>query len=731
MKRLKKILKITLASIILLVVSALIFSAGFYYVSTKGVALSKEKLESISSKNALQIYDVNGKLILPSEKNYIPISKLSSNTKNAFIAAEDKRYYKHNGIDIIRIGGAIVSNLKTRSFSEGASTISQQLIKNTQLSSEKTIKRKLKEIKLTRKLEKEYSKNQILEMYLNNIYFGNGCYGVENAARHYFSKSASSLTLAESAILAGTINAPGVYDIENKQANAIKRRNLILKLMLVQNKISNQEYEDAINEKLNLHLTKLSNSNYIHGKIIEESCKAVGTNENNIINKNFKIYTNINTELNNKITNLIENNYKNLQNIANICVIIVQNKENKIISCYGKNQILSSKKQPGSTIKPILVYAPAIEKGVISPATKLLDEKINISGYSPENADKKYHGYVSVREALKNSYNIPAVKLLNEIGVNYAQNFAQNLNIDFDKKDNNLAIALGGFTEGLSLKTLCDAYTSFANGGKFSLSTYITKIEDENGKTVYTNTQNSNQVMSESTAYLITDMLKDCAKSGTAKRLKDVSYDIASKTGTVGKHNSKLNTDAFNISYTTEHTIITYIGGDNLNENVNGATYPTMITKDILNILYQNHSPKNFKMPISVEKINIDKNEYDNNIVSQTENFDLATTEIFSKNNLPPKTKSSLITNMHIQNSKNNAPKISFFASENYEYIIKRKNKTKEEIISSLANLENSQIIIFEDKTANSGHIYEYYIDIYDKNGNFLQKSNSVKVRIF
>ena len=163
------------------------------------------------------MFDCNGTSIKPTSENHISIKKLSSNTKNAFICAEDKRFYTHKGIDFVRIGGAVVSNLKSKSFSQGASTISQQLIKNTHLSNEKTLKRKLKEIKLTKQLEKNYSKNDILELYLNNIYFGNGCYGIENASMHYFGKSAKNLTLAESALLAATINAPSVYDIENNQ----------------------------------------------------------------------------------------------------------------------------------------------------------------------------------------------------------------------------------------------------------------------------------------------------------------------------------------------------------------------------------------------------------------------------------------------------------------------------------------------------------------------------------
>ncbi len=729
MKRFKKFIKIVSISLVFIFISALISSASFFFVTTNGLALDTEKLEESSSQTNLQIFDYKNNLIIPSSSNYIPLTKLSSDTKNAFISAEDKRYYSHKGIDYIRIGGAIISNIKNRSFSEGASTISQQLIKNTQLSSEKTIKRKLKEISLTKKLEKEYSKEQILEMYLNNIYFGNGCYGVENASRHYFNKSASELSLAESALLAGTINAPSVYDIENHTEVAIKRRNLILSLMKKYKKISESDYNKAIIEPVSLNIIKLANNNYLYNEILEEACKKLKTTENNIKNKKVKIYTNVNLDLNNKITETISNNYKNLQNSTNISAIVVENHSNKIISVIGNKQVLASKKQPGSTIKPVLVYAPAIEKGMISPATKILDEKINISGYSPENADKKYHGYVSVRESLKNSYNIPAVKILNELGIKNAHSFANKLNINFENSDNNLAIALGGFTNGVTLKTLCDAYTAFADNGKFAVSSYITKIDDNNGKTIYHSSNEKSSVMSESTAYLITDMLKDCAKSGTAKRLRDFDFEIASKTGTVGEAGSKLNSDAYNICYTSEHTIISYVGGKNMNESINGATYPTLISKNILELLYKNTSPKNFDIPSSVSKISINKNDYDNNIISQTEQSNNSITEIFSKSNLPPKTDNTLSLKLEVINQHDKKPILCFYASNNYNYNIIRKNKTKEETISSLVGDFESKIIKFEDISAKNTEIYEYFVEICDKYNNHKFNTNSVKLK--
>ena len=730
MKKVKKILKITVFTFIAIVLSTLIFSVGFFYTATKGVALDSSKLEDTKNTFLFEVFDCNGTSIKPSSENHISIKKLSSNTKNAFICAEDKRFYTHKGIDFVRIGGAVVSNLKSKSFSQGASTISQQLIKNTHLSNEKTLKRKLKEIKLTKQLEKKYSKNDILELYLNNIYFGNGCYGIENASMHYFGKSAKNLTLAESALLAATINAPSVYDIENNQEKTIVRRNLILNLMKKYGKISTEEYESATTESVNLKITKLSNNNYIFNEIIEEACSILKTNENQLKSKKLKIFTDINLSLQNKISEKIKSNYSNLNKKNNIASIVINNKTNQIVSVVGNKNVLNSKKQPGSTIKPILVFAPAIENKIITPATKILDEKINISGYQPENADRKFHGYVSVRNCLKQSLNIPAVKILQETGIENAQNFAKNLGIDFEESDKNLAIALGGFTTGTTLKTLADAYSSFANNGNFSPSKYISKIT-LNGKNIYTKTNKTISAMSDSTAYLITDMLKDTAKTGTAKRLKDFDFDIASKTGTVGKDSSTKNTDAFNVAYTSEHTIISYFGGNNMNESINGSTYPTMLTKNILELLYSSKKPSDFKKPSSVIAQTINKSDYENNIVSKTDNPENALIEIFSKNNLPAQTNSSLNLNLDVFNFSAKKPILSFFISPNHEYKIIRTNKNKEEIISSLKNINESKTINHIDSAAKTNEIYTYKVEVFDTLTGKTHSTNTISLKAY
>ena len=758
MRKIKKVFKFLTISFAFIIALGVFSGAIFYFYQTNSVSLDESKLNS--TETTLEVFDKSGKSLKPSSENYVEITDLKPHTKNAFISAEDKRFYTHGGLDFIRIGGAIISNVKSKSFSQGASTISQQLVKNTHLSSEKTISRKLKEFKLTKTLEKKYSKNEILEFYLNNIYFGNGCYGIENASNHYFSKSAKDLSLSESAILAGTINAPSIYDIESKPDKANERKNLILSLMHKHGKITKNEYDESTKEIVSLNLSKLSNNNYIYNQIISEACKILKITENELKNSNLKIYSHIDLNLQNNISKIINNSYKNIDCKPSIATIVLDNETNGILAISGIKSVLNGNHQPGSTIKPILVYTPAFEKNIVSPATKIIDEKINISGYSPDNADKKYHGAVSVRDSLKNSYNIPAVKILNEVGIEYAQNFAKKMGINFTENDKNLATALGGFSDGTSLISLVNAYSTFANNGSFSTEKYINKII-KNNNIIYRNNNQKSKVMSDSTAYQITDILLDTSKSGTAKRLKNFDFDISSKTGTVGKPKTTKNSDAYNISYTTKHTILSYFGGTLMPESINGATYPTLLTKDILEILYKDNKPQNFIMPTSVKRQNISKSKYDNNILLIADENEAKISEIFNVNTKIEK-NNKLDFNISVFNFENKKPIISFYINDRYSYNIFRKNNECEEIISSdkdnnieknlddnslnkllqteennnILNLINTKktankLIYYEDKNANSDEIYEYFVEFYDKNTKKSYKSNIIKLKIF
>lgn len=726
MKKIKKFLKVSFVVLLIFFSAGIIGSFSYFTIVTHSISLDTNKLEEAKSVSNLKVFDCNLEEIKPTTSAFIPISKLSSHTKNAFISAEDKRFYKHGGLDFVRIGGAIISNLKTKSFSEGASTISQQLIKNTQLSNEKTIKRKLKEFKLTKQLENKYSKDEILEMYLNNIYFGNGCYGIENASQHYFSKSATNLTLAESALLASTINAPSIYDIENNYEKAIERKNLIIDLMLENKKINDEEATQAKSESPTLNISKLSSNNFLFSQILNEAHTILNLPENSFNNSSYKIYTSLDKKLCDEISKQTSN-YK-IESSPDITTIVIDNKSHGIVCATGKQKNFLKKWQPGSTIKPILVYAPAIESGQISPATKILDNKINISGYCPENADKKYHGFVSVREALTHSYNIPAVKILNEHGITTAQNFAKNLGIEFTSQDNNLAIALGGFTEGVTPKSLCDAYSAFANNGNFSKSSFITKITKDE-KVIYKQKPTTKKVMKDSTAFLITNILEDSTKTGTAKRLADLPYQVASKTGTVGKSNSKKNICAYNVAYTTSHTIISLITGDNLPESVNGSTYPTMISKDILKTLYKNSSPKDFMKPSSVTEKYLSLDEYSkNNLVISNKKTDTIK-EYFELNSAPKESEEKLF-HLSVINTPKRNPLLCFTLNKKYDFsVIKTKKEEEKILFSSSKNTQN--FVVFEDKTSKNNEICEYKIKFCEKSTNEEFYSNPIKIKAF
>lgn len=288
--------------------------------------------------------------------------------------------------------------------------------------------------------------------------------------------------------------------------------------------------------------------------------------------------------------------------------------QNGFVEAYTEKcelPLINVKRQPASAIKPLLVYAPAINENIVTPSTVILDENVSINGYSPKNIGEKEHGYVSVKDALSNSYNIPAVKILSYIGIDKAKAYLERQNIDFDEKDNSLALALGGMTYGITLKNLTNCYQTFANGGKFTKSKFISYIVDSKGRVIYKNNEDEKTIYRNDTAFLVTDMLHKCSKTGTSKRLSDLNYYIASKTGTSSL--SKKNIDAYNISYTTEDVVGCWMGNvDNSPIEVVGGGMPTACVKDYLKTIYSDHTPKNFEVPSSIVEEYIDVITRDN-----------------------------------------------------------------------------------------------------------------------
>ncbi|HHW89792.1 MAG TPA: hypothetical protein GX745_02670, partial [Clostridiales bacterium] len=615
------------------------------------IDLDKKSIDSLGKSiqvlgNDLTPLEYNGQY-----GNAVKISELPDYVPKAFVAIEDKRFYKHKGMDYIRIMGALLKDLKTMSFKEGASTISQQLIKNTHLSNERTIKRKLKEIHITRQLEKNYTKEQILEKYLNIIYFGNGLHGIESSSKAYFSVPAKELNIAQAATLAAIINSPAKYNPYNNWDNLVNRQKKVLKAMLKNGFITNAQYQEAINTTVRFNHDKQKKCQDIYTQhAVRQACQYINGSEKDLAD--CVIYTYYDRDVQDIISKTFDNFLPYTQNkhgvLPDYAGIIIDNGANSVIGLIESNDNnIITKRQPASTIKPLAVYAPAIDNNLITPASLILDEPVNYNGYTPKNYNGKHAGWISVREALSASNNIAAIKTLRKIGIDASIEFLRKLNINLDEQDSGLSLALGGLHKGISLYDLTQAYTVFANNGIFEKSSLIKKIMTKDGKIIYQSKPCPQKVIHEDTAYLITDMLQTAAKEGTAKRLRDCPYQIAAKTGTNSYMKSSQNNDAYCVSYTSKHTIGIWLGNLSNDEkgalarNVTGGTYPTMITKNINNSLYKDNPPHDFVRPKTIVYADIDLVEYNKN-----QNLVLANAlsaprykkrEIFSINNLPPR----------------------------------------------------------------------------------------------
>ncbi len=597
----KTFFKVLLVSIFSISIIGLL-SITYLFISVKDYKLNESKLSTVVKK--YQFYDCNDNLfyedVTGGKNKYISIKNLKKHTIDAFIAIEDRKFYQHGGIDYKRIIGASINNLKSMSFKEGASTISQQLIKNTHLKSEKTLKRKVAEFKITLELEKKYSKDQILEKYLNTIYFGENAYGINEASLLYFNKTADKLNINESAVLAGLIKAPSVYSPFASYNKSITRRNTVLKAMLDCSYISKNEYDENVRKEIPLIKNKSINyfDDYISAVKLEINEKI---KINPYENETVKIYTYFDGNVQ---KNLFDTEIKDIDDLDKI-KIVINNKNNGVIAFYGKNSKL--KRCPASTVKPWLIYAPMINDRYITESSIIDDSEVNFNGYCPKNYGNKYYGNVTIKDAISYSLNIPPVKLLDGFQIKNVNKYISKMGINI--KNEGLTAALGSIEGGMTLKDICDAYSVFNNNGDYIKSSFIKSI-NLNGKNVYNDSKTRVNVFDKGTSYIITDALMQAKNSGTSKKLKDFSFDLAAKTGTNGNVDGNL--DAYSISYTTNHIVGVWIGkenGEEIPNNVTGGGYPTIFNREIINYLYKNETPPNFTKPNNVIEVKLDKNQ--------------------------------------------------------------------------------------------------------------------------
>lgn len=553
------------------------------------------------------------------DRTWVSVSELQPSTVYAFISAEDARFFEHEGVDVIRIAGAIVADIKAGSYVQGASTISQQLIKLSHLTSEKTISRKAEEAALAYEMERQYSKEDILEMYLNYVYFGGGYYGIEAAAEGYFGVHASDLTLDQSAMLAGILKSPSGYAPHINYAASINRRNNILRLMRDYGYITDDEKKQASARRPTiLHDKNEEYSGYYTDAVTKSAAALMGITVDELIRGGYSIYSAMDSDIQHYCEEMFKNGELFPAEDSEAAIVVLEPSTGMVVAMVGGrsytggisfNRATDIRRQPGSVIKPVIAYAPAFEYLNYTAADMILDEETTFSDYTPSNYGNKYYGWVTVREAVTKSLNVPAVKTLSEVGVERAKDFAKRCGIEFDDKDDSLALALGGFTYGVSPLQIAGAYSCFASGGIYNTPTLIKKITDRNGLTVYEYRQDSRRVMSEANAYILTSMLKSVVTEGTGHRLNTLDIPIAGKTGTVGLANG--NRDAWMAGYTPEYTAVVWQGYDSdrlglLPSSATGGTYPALMLYELFNHIYPDGRSGDFEKPESVKQYSID-----------------------------------------------------------------------------------------------------------------------------
>lgn len=700
-------MKLTLKILLFIFLTFLAIFFGLiftFFVITKDAKLDKTKL--VNMNTIITCYDKNFEVIdtLSNNTTVTTIDKIPNYVQKAFVSIEDKRFYSHNGIDKKALVRATLSNIASFSFKEGGSTISQQLIKNTHLTNEKTLKRKLIEIKLAKKLEKNFTKNQIMEMYLNTIYFGDNCYGITSASEYYFEKSPEDLTINEGAILASIIKSPSNYSPYHNNEKCFKRKNLVLKEMYNDGYITIDEYELNRNLQVKTH-GKSQGKNYDYLSLVKKEINKYL--ENNPYHDNcLNVYTSFDPELQNIIKNQIDGLPVNTDKIA-----IIIDKNGNICAYYST--VHEIYRQMGSTAKPIFVYAPAIEKNVYDTCSLILDEKTDFNGYSPSNYNDKYYGYVSLKDSLSKSLNVSSVKVLSALGVENAYNYAKKYDIPISYSDKNLSLALGSTNKGATLKQITGAYTTFINDGYYQSPNCVNCVKNNKNSVVYSKNPTKTRIFSEDTAFLMNDMLGESVKSGTAKSLSYSKLPLCAKTGTVG--NSKGNTDAYCISYSSEYVLGVWLGNaDNslMDNNLTGGGIPTKLSANVWSEICKDYMPPSFNKPDSIEELYVDKISYEQDkIVEIADNIapNKFTFKSYFRKNQNNKRKSTRFSSPNIDTPKlsvnNKQIQISLCLIEYINCEIIREHNNKKEMIFDFTNQSNT----FIDNNAIENENYTYY----------------------
>lgn len=604
------------------------------------------------------VYDSKGKQVgsvNAGSYKYVKINDVSPYIYEGYIAVEDKRFKTHGGVDLVATMRAGVSLLKhNMEITQGGSTITQQVIKNNLLTQNKSYTRKIAEILLAPTIESKFTKAQIMEFYCNSNFYGNKCYGVGAASKYYFGKKCADLEPHEAAMLIGLSNSPASYNPVLHPKAALKKRNSVLRIMCKEGVITPKEYKSALKKKLNIkqfsekggskesyvmsyaiHCAAISlmekenfkfqyvfDSKEDYQKYNKQYSKVYSEKIESIRSGGYKLYTSINMKKQKKLQKAVDNGLSfnkekdgdtgkyALQGAA-VCINNETNYVEAIVGGRGKNDQYNraylAARQSGSAIKPLIDYTPGFESGMYSPSTIVNDHKF-VNG--PSNAGGGYHGNVRIREAVARSLNTVAWQVLDNITVKYGLSFLDKLhfhNISYIDNDN-MALSLGGFTEGVRVVDMAKGFSTLANNGSYSDRTCIKKIEHVSDGVVYKNNNEKAQVYSQDAAWMMTDVLKGVFNEsyGTGRKLKlDNGQICAGKTGTT--NSSK---DVWFCGYTKYYTTVVWAGYDTPRAmpGASGASIPGVIWKDYMDDIHKKLKPEDFIMPSTISLAKYDGN---------------------------------------------------------------------------------------------------------------------------
>ena len=625
----------------------------FYYFggyADKVAKLHSEAVELVqkSDKNTFlpartsTLYDTNGDEISETattkKADYVKYADIPQNFVNCMVSIEDKKFYKHNGVDLKAIVRAAKSIIKNKRITQGGSTITMQLARNIYLDTNKNWQRKVKEMFIAMELEKKYSKNDIMEFYLNNVYFMNGYYGIQAACHGYFNCELSDLDMSQTAFLCAIPNSPTYYDPINNKDHTLTRRNLILKNLREDGKITQQEYEAAINEEITLNMPEKEDTvkyNYVDTYAYYCATRALMENEGfkfkyyfdsdeeekeydtsydemysycqkKLYSEGYKIYTSIDLtkqqQLQDSIdltlldfTDTTDDGTFKLQSAATCIdnatgyVVAIVGGRSQDATNHTLNRAFQSHRQPGSSIKPLIVYTPSFERGK-TPDTIVNDHKFD---GGPSNAGDSYYGDVTIRFAVEKSLNTVAWQLYDELTPKVGLQYLKDMNFTNIVKDDYVtATALGGFTTGVSPLEMASAYATLENDGMYRNPTCVTSIVDSDNNIIYTSSQKDTVIYSENAARTMTDVMTGVMTEGTGRKAKlDNGMPSAGKTGTT---NDKK--DGWFCGFTRYYTTCVWVGCD-MPETINGLTgssYPAEIWKTYMDQIHSDLTPLNF-----------------------------------------------------------------------------------------------------------------------------------------